>query len=137
VLTRPERLDEAPPCRIGQDLEDVVNGKILLQRHMSCQQYMREKWLSCMPLLCAAGLVLFGVAIFRSGSNLRRSGVALAASVFIEFGAIIAVNRIPAWEYLLPVADSINLLVFAWFGYATLTAADQLDAPRRLEYSSA
>ena len=87
------------------------------------------------PLLCATGVVLFGIAIFRSGGSLRWAGVALAASVFIEFAAIIWVRQFPAWEYLLPVADSINLLVFAWFGYATLRAGEQLQAPRRLEPS--
>jgi len=87
------------------------------------------------PILCAAGLVLFGVALFRSGGSLRWAGVALAASVFIEFAAIIVVHQFPAWQYLLPTADSINLLVFAWLGYATLTAGEQLPAPSRLEPS--
>ncbi len=87
------------------------------------------------PLLCAAGLVLFGVALFRSGGSLRWAGVALAASVFVEFAAIIVVHQFPAGEYLLPVADSINLLVFAWLGHATLTAGEQPPAPSRLEPS--
>jgi hypothetical protein len=86
-------------------------------------------------LLCAAGLVLFGVALFRSGSSLRWAGVALAASVFVEFAAIIVVHQFQAWEYLRPVADSINLLVFAWLGHATLTPGEQLPAPSRLEPS--
>lgn len=78
------------------------------------------------PMLCAAGLVLFGIAMFRSGFSLRWAGIALAASVFVEFAAIIGVRQAPAFEYLLPAADSINLLVFAWLGYATFTAADQV-----------
>jgi hypothetical protein len=88
------------------------------------------------PLLCAAGVVLFGAALFRSGGRLRWAGAALAASVFVEFAAIIVVHQFPAWEYLLPVADSINLLVFAWLGYATLTASEQMPAaPSRLQPS--
>ena len=55
--------------------------------------------------------------------------------MFIEFAAIIVVHQFPAWQYLLPTADSINLLVFAWLGYATLTAGEQLPAPSRLEPS--
>ena len=88
-----------------------------------------------LPLVCAAGLVLFGVALFRSGGSLRWAGVALAASVFVEIAAIIVVHQFSTWEYLLPIADSINLLVFAWFGYATLRAGEQLPAPSRLEPS--
>jgi hypothetical protein len=87
------------------------------------------------PILCAAGLVLFGVALIRSGASLRWAGFALAASVFIEFAAIIVVHQFPAWEYLLPVADSLNLLVFAWFGYITLTVSEKLPAASRLEPS--
>jgi hypothetical protein len=87
------------------------------------------------PLVCGAGLVLFGVALFRSGGSLRWAGVALAASVFVEIAAIIVVHQFSTWEYLLPIADSINLLVFAWFGYATLRAGEQQPAPSRLEPS--
>jgi hypothetical protein len=87
------------------------------------------------PILCAAGLVIFGVALFRSGGGLRWAGFALAASVFIEFAAIVVTHQFPAWDYLLPVADSINLLVFAWFGYATLSAGEELPARSRLEPS--
>jgi len=54
---------------------------------------------------------------------------------FVVFAAIIVVHQFSTWEYLLPIADSVNLLVFAWFGYATLRADEQLPAPSRLEPS--
>ncbi|HEV2035173.1 MAG TPA: hypothetical protein VGU71_13410 [Candidatus Dormibacteraeota bacterium] len=73
-----------------------------------------------LPLSFPVGLILFGIAIFRSGFGKRWAGIALAASVvFIYAGGALAHNPLKL-EAAVPTVFSINSIVFAWLGLGLL-----------------
>lgn len=73
-----------------------------------------------LPLSFPVGLILFGIAIFRSGFGQRWAGIALAASVvFIYAGGMLAHSPLKL-EEAVPIVFSINSLVFAWLGMGLL-----------------
>jgi hypothetical protein len=69
------------------------------------------------PLSFPIGLILFGVAIFRSGLDQRWSGIALAASVVLIYAGGALAHSPVHLELAIPIVFSVNALVFAWLGY--------------------
>jgi hypothetical protein len=69
-----------------------------------------------LPLSFPIGLMLFGIAIFRSGFKQRWAGMALVVSVvFIYAGGAVAHSPLHI-ERAIPIVFSINSLVFVWLG---------------------
>ena len=73
-----------------------------------------------LPLSFPIGLILFGIAIFRSGFEQRWAGIGLVVSVvFIYAGGAVAHSPLH-FERAIPIVFSINSLVFAWLGLGLL-----------------
>lgn len=85
-----------------------------------------------LPLSFPIGLILFGIAIFRSGFEQRWAGIGLVVSVvFIYAGGAVAHSPLH-FERAIPIVFSINSLVFAWLGFGLLQGMHtnvQLAAP--------
>lgn len=76
--------------------------------------------LSPLPLSFPIGLILFGVAIFRSGFGQRWAGIALVTSVVLMFTGFTVAHGPLHLERAIPIVFSINSLVFAWLGLGLL-----------------
>lgn len=76
--------------------------------------------LNPLPLSFPIGLILFGIAIFRSGFSQRWSGIALAVSPFLIFAGMAVAHSPLHMKHAIPLVFSINSLVFAWMGIGLL-----------------
>jgi hypothetical protein len=70
-----------------------------------------------LPITFLVGLVLFGIAIFRSGFGQRWSGIALAVSPFLIFAGMAIAHSPLHLERAIGIAHAINELAFAWIGF--------------------
>jgi len=73
-----------------------------------------------LPIGFLVGLVLFGIAIFRSGFGQRWSGIALAVSPFLIYIGLALAHSPMHLDQAVGIAHSINELAFAWIGFGLL-----------------
>jgi hypothetical protein len=73
-----------------------------------------------LPLSFPIGLILFGIAIFRSGFGQRWAGIALAVSIVFIYGGGVLAHSPLHLEGAIPLGFSLNALVFAWLGVGLL-----------------
>jgi hypothetical protein len=73
-----------------------------------------------LTLTFPVGLVLFGIAIFRSGFGQRWSGIALAISPFLIFAGMALAHSPLHLERAIGIAHVINELAFVWIGFGLL-----------------
>lgn len=70
-----------------------------------------------LPIGFLVGLVLFGIAIFRSGFGQRWSGIALAVCPFLIYIGLALAHSPMHLDRAVGIAHSINELAFAWIGF--------------------
>jgi hypothetical protein len=73
-----------------------------------------------LPIGFLVGLVLFGIAIFRSGFGQRWSGIALAVSPFLIYVGLALAHSPMHLDRAIGIAHAFNELVFAWIGFGLL-----------------
>jgi hypothetical protein len=66
------------------------------------------------------GLVLFGIAIFRSGFSQRWSGIALAISPLLIYGGLALAHSPLHLDRAVGIGHAFNSLVFAWIAFGLL-----------------
>jgi hypothetical protein len=73
-----------------------------------------------LPVGFLVGLVLFGIAIFRSGFGQRWSGIALAVSPLLIYGGLALAHSPMHLDRAVGIAHVFNSLVFGWIGLGLL-----------------
>jgi len=73
-----------------------------------------------LPIGFLVGLVLFGIAIFRSGFGQRWSGIALAISPLLIYGGLALAHSPLHLDRAVGLGHAFNSLVFAWIGFGLL-----------------
>jgi hypothetical protein len=85
-----------------------------------------------LPLSFPIGLILFGIAIFRSGFEQRWAGIALVVSVVLIYAGGAVAHSPLQLEKAIPIVFSINSLVFAWLGWSLIQQPKQVSQlPKR------
>jgi hypothetical protein len=100
-------------------IKTTFPGEVATAPNGSFQQFPNEPFLGFSEPI---GLLLFGIAIFRSRFAQRWSGIALAASVLLILVGISLGHSPLHLERAIPIVFSINSLVFAWIGFGLLQA---------------
>ncbi len=107
-------------------IQTTFPGEVATAPNGSFRQF--PNWLP-LALGSTIGLLLLGIAIFRSRFAQRWSGIALAASVFLLFVGLLLGRSPLHLERAIPIVLSINSLVFAWIGFGLLQAVFKRPQP--------
>jgi hypothetical protein len=110
-------------------IKTTFPGEVATAPNGSFQQFPNGPLLGFLGFGDPIGLILFGVAIFRSRFAQRWAGIALAASVLLILGGISLGHSPLHLDRAIPIVFSINSLVFAWIGFGLLQATLERPQP--------